>query len=77
MKTNNFKKINSIKEYRLCIKFFKYNLLKIISYLTALKNSPDEMDATDILSLTGQGNGNMKVIGLEMYLENKIRLNMF
>lgn len=37
------------------------------------------MDATDILSLTGQGNGNgnMEVIGLKMYLENKIRLNMF
>ena len=51
----------------------------IISYLTALKNRPDEMKATDILSLTGQGNGNgnMEVIGLKMYLENKIRLNMF
>ena len=51
----------------------------IISYLTALKNRSNEMDATDILFLTGQGNGNgnMEVIGLRMYLGNKIRLNMF
>ena len=46
-------------------------------YLTALKNRSDKFVATDIMSLTGQGNGNMEVIGLRMYLGNKIRLNMF
>ena len=37
------------------LKIFK--ITPLISYLTALKNRPDEMKATDILSLTGQGNG--------------------
>ncbi|NLE03315.1 MAG: hypothetical protein GX638_00735 [Crenarchaeota archaeon] len=34
-------------------------MLKFISYLTALKNRRDEMAATDIMSLTGQGYGNV------------------